>query len=156
MKYSEYWLIIILFMVLFSSCKKETGEPVDMGYTYFPANTGHWVIYDVDSLHYNDFTATIDSFHFQLKEYTESVFMDNSVRKSQRLERYIRLADTVAWTIRDVWYETLTVSCAERVEENIRLVKLIFPIRESHEWDGNTYNTLDAQTYKYRMFISPK
>lgn len=156
MKYFKCLLVIILATALFSSCKKETGDPVDMGYKYFPENTGHWVIYNVDSISYNDFTGNVDIFHFQIKESVESVFTDNSGRTSQRIERYIRYADTAAWTIRDVWYQTLTPSCAERVEENIRLIKLIFPVAEYHEWDGNTFNMLGEQTYKYQDVHTPQ
>lgn len=155
MKYFRFLFVIIIIPVFFSSCKKETAEPVEMGYKYFPVNTGHWVIYNVDSISYNDFTGETDSFRYQIKEYVESVFIDNSGRTSQRLERYIRYSDTADWIIKDVWFETLTASCAERVEENLRMVKLIFPVEESQTWDGNAYNTLGAQTYKFQDVHTP-
>jgi len=155
MKCFRFLFIIIIIAAFFSSCKKDTGEPVYMGYNYFPVNTGHWVIYNVDSISYNDFTGEIDSFRYQIKEYVESVFIDNAGRTSQRLERYIRYSDTADWVIKDVWYETLTASSAERVEENIRMVKLIFPVEESQIWDGNAYNTLGSQTYKYQDVHTP-
>ncbi|HNW69154.1 MAG TPA: hypothetical protein PKI01_02030 [Bacteroidales bacterium] len=155
MKYFRFLFVIIIIPVFFSSCKKETAEPVEMGYKYFPVNTGHWVIYNVDSISYNDFTGETDSFRYQIKEYVESVFIDNSGRTSQRLERYIRYSETADWTIKDVWFETLTASCAERVEENLRMVKLIFPVEESQTWDGNAYNTLGAQTYKFQDVHTP-
>jgi len=155
MRYLSHIGIVLLLIVLFAACKKQNADPVEMGYRYFPVNTGHWVIYDVDSINYNDFTGTIDSFNFQVKEYVQSAFVDNEGRTSQRLERYVRSADTAAWVIRDVWFETRTVSCAERVEENIRLVKLIFPVRESQQWNGNTYNTLGEQMYQYETIHTP-
>jgi hypothetical protein len=155
MKRFRFLFVIILITALFSSCKKDTEEPVEMGYKYFPVNTGHWVIYNVDSISYNDFTGEIDSFRYQIKEYVESVFVDNSGRTSQRLERYIRYSDTADWIIKDVWFETLTSSCAERVEENLRMVKLIFPVEESQTWNGNAYTMLDAQTYKYLEVHTP-
>jgi len=141
-------LLILLFTVL--SCKKETELPVDMGHKYFPVNQGHWVIYDVDSISYNDFTGHIDSFRFQIKEYVESVFMDNEGRETQRLERYKRLNDTSAWIIKDVWTENLTEANAEKVEENVRYVKLIFSPAENAKWDGNIYNTNGFQQYVYK------
>jgi len=155
MKCFRFLFVIILITTLFSSCKKDTEEPVEMGYKYFPVNTGHWVIYKVDSISYNDFTGDIDSFRYQIKEYVESVFIDNSGRTSQRLERYIRYSDTAEWIIKDVWFETLTASSAERVEENLRMVKLIFPVEESQTWNGNAFNMLDAQTYKYQEVHTP-
>ncbi len=147
--------IIFCFAVFLSSCKKETAIPVDMGYKYFPVNTGHWVIYNVDSISYNDFTHQVDSFRYQIKELVESDFYDNSGRLSQRVERYIRYSDTSEWKIKNVWCETLTASCAERVEENLRMIKLVFPVKDSAAWNGNSYNNLGEQKYTYCNVHAP-
>jgi hypothetical protein len=151
MKYCRFAPIIVIILLLsFFSCKKETELPLDMGLKYFPVNTGHWVVYDVDSISYNDFTGHIDSFKFQIKEYVESVFIDNEGRETQRLVRYERPNDTTAWFIKDVWAENLTPTTAQKVEENIRLIKLIFPPKENTKWDGNLYNTNGVQNYEYK------
>jgi hypothetical protein len=150
MKYFKIAPVIVLILFLVCSCKKETELPVDMGYKYFPVNTGHWVVYDVDSVSHNDFTGQIDSFKFQIKEYVESVFIDNEGRETQRLERYKRLNDTSAWFIKDVWMENLTTTTAEKVEENVRIIKLIFPPHENEKWDGNLNNTNGVQNYEYK------
>ena len=143
MKYLKAAPILTVFTLLFfSSCKKETELPVDMGYKYFPVNTGHWVTYDVDSISYNDFTGQVDSFTFQIREVVESVFTDNEGRETQRLERYKRWNDTSAWFLKDVWMVNLTATTAEKVEENIRIIKLIFPPKDNEKWDGNLYNTI--------------
>jgi len=155
MKNPRLILIVFATILFWSSCKKETVEPVEMGYKYFPVNIGHWAIYDVDSISYNDFTGLIDSFKYQIKEIVESDFIDNQGRTSQRLERYIRLSDTSAWTIKDVWFETLTASTAERVEENLRMIKLVFPISDSFEWNGNNYNIIGEQKYSYQDVFTP-
>ena len=63
--------------------------------------------------------------------------------------RYIRLTDGDAWTIKEVWYVNKTPSTAERVEENQRFIKLAFPVNKNAKWDGNAYNTLGEQYYKY-------
>ncbi len=150
MKYLKTGIILLLFFVFFVSCKKETEIPFNMGYKYFPVNTGHWVIYNVDSISYNDFTGKIDSFNYQIKELVESVYTDNSGNVTQRLERYIRANDTSQWLIKNVWFENLTVSNAQRVEENERYIKLIFPVVDGQKWNGNAFNTIGAQDYKYQ------
>ena len=40
-----------------------------------------------------------------------------------------------------------TVSSVEQVEENIRFVKMIFPLDELSYWDGNLFNHLGEQEY---------
>lgn len=149
MKYFKIAPILVLLLFLVMSCKKETELPVEMGYKYFPINTGHWVIYDVDSVYYNDFTSQVDSFKFQIMETVESVFTDNEGRETQRLERYKRFSDTTDWYLKDVWVENLTTTTAEKIEENMRLIKLIFPPKEKEKWDGNLYNTIGTQNYEY-------
>ena len=102
-------MAIILF-----SCKKD-DTVVDLGYNYFPESVGTFVIYDVDSFVYNDFTHTIDTFTFQVKEIIESVYKDNANRNTLRLERYYRGDASQDWLLQDVWVANKTVNRAEKV-----------------------------------------
>jgi hypothetical protein len=85
----------------------------------------------------------------------ESVFVDNQGRNTSRIERYKRLNDTIPWMIKDVWYANLTSSTAEKVEEDVRFIKLIFPVRAGDTWDGNAFNTLGEETYTYGDVNTP-
>jgi hypothetical protein len=93
--------------------------------------------------------------HYQLKEYIESNFIDNSGRNTQRIERYIRKNDTTQWIIRNVWYANSINNNIEKVEDNIRYVKLIFPIKIHKQWDGNAFNVFDMQKYEYTSIENP-
>ncbi|MFA6924347.1 MAG: hypothetical protein WC223_08850 [Bacteroidales bacterium] len=151
-------IIILLIFITILSCKKDKPDtPVDVGYSYYPNNIGHWVIYQVDSIvwdgNYNP--PHIDTFNYKIKEYVESTFSDNSGRLTQRLERYIMRCDTCDWEIKDVWYLNLTPSTAEKVEENQRFIKLIFPVKLNATWKGNVYNTWDAWDYEYTSVNKP-
>ena len=163
----KYFAPIFLFLfILISStysCKKDKSrETVDMGYTYFPEKVGSFVVYDVDSFYYNDFSDHIDTFKFQLKEKTESVFLDNQNRPTLRIERYVRFYDpkkpysSIPWKIRNVWTANRTASTAERVEENVRFTKLIFPVSNSSSWNGNAQNTMSAINYSYLFVDLPR
>ena len=79
-------LLLSLLPVFLVSCKKENALPEDMGYSYYPVNVGHWVIYDVDSISYNDFTGKIDSFKYQIRELVAGNFEDAEGRETQRVE----------------------------------------------------------------------
>lgn len=151
---------ILLLTILASgifSCKKD-GKVPDMGYNYFPDKPGRYVVYDVDSFFYDDFTGNIDTTKFRLKEKIESIFTDNQGRPAIRLERYVKYYnDTIPysdmnWTLRDVWMENKTKTTAEKVEENTRYIKLAFPVKESQRWDGNAQNTLGEETYEYYFY----
>lgn len=138
-------------VLLFSSCKKEKVVITpEMGYNYFPFHVGHWVTYKVDSIHYNDFTTKSDTSHFLVKEYYESMFNDLSGRPTIRIERHRKDNDTTNWYIKDVWYANCNAFAAEKIEENVRFVKLIFAVEKEKKWNGNVYNTLVSQTYNYK------
>ncbi len=148
-------LILIFLFAGLTSCKKEEGIPADMGYRYFPDKPGHWVTYRVDSIHWDDFTGSVDTFSYQIRELTESVFTDEQGRPTMRIERYLRQNDTAQWVIKDVWFANRTASTAERVEENVRYLKLIFPPEKGAKWDGNLLNTADELECKYQWVHEP-
>jgi hypothetical protein len=139
-----FFLLIVLF-----SCKKEQEPAFDFGYEYFPLDSGRFVIYNVDSIVYDDFTGTIDTFKYQLKEITTAFFYDLEKRPAYKVERYKRLNDTLPWEIKDVWAASRNSITAERTEENITYVKLYFPVKQGNYWNGNARNTLEPASYEY-------
>ena len=149
--------ILTVLAVVFTGCKKDEKITVDAGYDYFPLKTGHTIIYDVDSIVYDDFfqPVRIDTFRFQVKEVVESVFVDGQGREAWRLERYKKSSDTTDFVIQQVWTAVRTATTAEKVEENYRYIKLTFPVKENKSWDGNSYNNLAYQEYKYSGINEP-
>ena len=141
-------LILLVFAIIDLSCKKDKENiSVDIGYDYFPTQKGKFVTYQVDSLFYNDFTSTIDTFQFQIKEIITENFTDLSKRTTQRIERFYRKNSAEEWVIKDVWFSNRTSNTAEKVEENIRFVKIVFPLKKEVEWNGNRFNNLNEQNY---------
>lgn len=146
---------LVVGLLLWTACSKDEPAAADMGYRYFPVNPGHWVEYQVDSIAWNDFDGSVDTFSFRIKEVYESVFYDDQGRENIRIERYKRISDTSDWFVKDVWFGLLTEATAERIEENKRYIKLIFPVKESSEWNGNAFNALDPLTYTYAEIHQP-
>jgi len=148
--YINIYIILAFAVGFLLSCKKDKVEPpIDVGYDYYPNKVGNYIIYQVDSIVYDDFTGTVDTFAYQLKELIESDFIDNQERNTQRIERYNKANDTLPWILKDVWYANRTNTTAEKVEENVRYIKLIFPVKLRQEWNGNTFNFFEPEIYKY-------
>ena len=79
MKNTRIHLAIALISILAASCKDETVlEPEAQFNNYFPAVKGNYIVYDCDSVVYDDFTNTVDTLKFKIKEYYETEFTDNS------------------------------------------------------------------------------
>ncbi len=153
---------LIFPLVLLYSCKKDEASVPDFGYNFSPEQVGKYIVYDVDSFYYNDFTNQVDSFKFQIKEKIESFYYDNENRKTMRLERYVRsFNDTIPyaslpWILKDVWSANKTTTTYEKVEENVRFIKLAFPVKEEQVWNGNAQNTIDGWDYKYEFIDRPR
>lgn len=144
----KQYLIILFLIFCFFSCQKET-ENLDIGYSYYVAEPGYYLTYEVDSIYFDDFSGTSDTNYFWIKEFMESSFIDNEGRQAYRIERWYKYNDTLPWLLKNVWYSVKTDKNIERVEENIRYIKLIFPVKNNAKWDGNALNNLDYQEYKY-------
>ncbi|MEO8150917.1 MAG: hypothetical protein ABI723_25005 [Bacteroidia bacterium] len=151
MKIVSNILLVAFFCLAIFSCKKENNtEAPNLGYTYFPVDVGHYIIYDVDSAQKSDWDHLETHSQYQIKEVIESVFTDNQGRPTLRIERYRK--DSLFypdWTIYNVWSANLTATTAERFENNIRYIKLIFPIQNGKTWNGNSMNTDEGEDYQY-------
>jgi hypothetical protein len=146
-----------MMISIFASCSKDNTTPINTdpaGYGYFPIDTGHWVIYDYDSIALSPFSQ--DTYKFQLKEYITSTFLDNTGQTTERVERYVKLNDTTPWRILNVWTANLHSNDAERVEDNARFIKLAFPVKLNATWNGNALNSIYPEwDYSYTAVDQP-
>jgi len=154
-KRSIHIFIFALTIIGINSCKKDAETtPVDLGYEYFPNDLGNYIVYEVDSISYDDAIRDPDTTQYLLKEKIESLFYDNSGRPTLRIERYKKIYnpsvpyDSIQWVISDIWTSNRTTTTAEQTEENIRYIKLVFPITKGKAWNGNTFNILGKKDYK--------
>jgi hypothetical protein len=145
---------IFVSILLFFGCKKSNSESVNYYYSYFPLDVDAWIEYDVLDIIHSELGS--DTAVYQLKEITTEEFLDNEGRLTYRIERYWRDDSNANWSVKDVWYSNKTTTTAEKVEENVRFTKLIFPINTSKYWDGNAFNNLGEWEYYYDSLHKPK
>ena len=123
---------IVGSITLLNSCKKELVNSDQFLYTsYFELKTGKFIEYDVMEITHDE-NATIqhDTSYYQLKCVIEDTFTDNAGRLAFNYVRYKRTNSTEPWAQSDLWSTTVFNNKAELVEENQRIVKLVFPISE--------------------------
>jgi hypothetical protein len=141
--------------LLFAGCKDESRVPEPLeDYQYFPLQPGDWIAYDVDSVvHYPDDDSTplpdtsIAGYHYQVKEIIDSAFVDGEGDIAYKIVRQVRATDTLPWSFESIWSCKRTFNSAQRVEDNIRYVKLAFPVTTQRTWNGNAYNELPGEDY---------
>lgn len=147
---------LTLFLFI-SSCEKDDKSvvtPIDLTLQYFPIDSGLTRYYDIDSIFWDPFTNTRDTISYPLKEVIVGTFIDNEGRLAQRVERFKQ--DIVGnWIIYKVWSSYRNAQRAEKVEDNVRYVKLVFPISIGVTWNGNAYNTLTPRNYEFIFVGAP-
>ncbi|HNQ62062.1 MAG TPA: hypothetical protein PKJ62_06710 [Bacteroidia bacterium] len=154
----RYLIFLVLLAGIFS-CKKETIIPSSPSFNYFPVEIGRWVEYDVDSIFHGENDDNNDdsvyTFHFQIREEIDSSFINGQGQETQIVKRYKRNSSMEDWSLTNVWTQTLTLTGAYRIEDNVAYHKLAFPINSGINWNGNDANTLEEETYSYEEFHVP-
>lgn len=136
--------ILSFILLIFFSCKKNSTEPLAIDLSYFPLVTGKYIIYDVDSFGYWAFSDSIIHSHYQIKEEVDSPFVDNTGNQAFKIIRSRRADENSGWAVTDIWTANLTDHTAEKVEENLRFIKLDFPVQLDRQWFGNSKIQTDS------------
>jgi hypothetical protein len=163
---NKLFILVSIFVVFcFAiSCENEKVEvPNPQPYlSYFPLETGNWVEYEVDSVvHYDsdDFynvDTAIGNFHFYLREVVDSSFTDGEDETAYLINRYKREYDSLPWELINVWSAKVDNYSAQRVEDNVRFLRLEFPLNSSADWNGNAYNFFPEEEYSYDEMYEPR
>lgn len=146
----RYLSIVSLFAIIIAmvGCKKSNNQEAVMYYSYLPTEIGSWTEYEAREVLHHASIGT-DTSYYYLKEVVTEEFIDNQGRVTFRIERFKKDSLNGTYVISDVWYSNLTNTTAEKVEENIRFVKLVFPVNDNKTWDGNAFNTEMEWDYEY-------
>jgi len=130
--------VFIATFFLFS-CKEEFEDfkvesPEDYSITLKP---GKYITYRLDSLVFTQQGRSEETHSYQEKHLVESQITDNLNRPSFRIYRSIRdLAGTQTWRQSGSYFITPLSNSVEVIEDNLRTIKLISPIKEGTSWKG--------------------
>jgi hypothetical protein len=147
--FSRFWFFVAITLSLLGCVKDPVSPPVQAlpGVTYAPLHHSKYAVYRIDSLVRNDFTGTIDSFVYYLKEV---MYLDENNPVSGtamfRLERsYSSRPDSFPNS--RIWSGFRDARALVVNEENIPIIKLNFPLAQGKKWDGNARNTKGSQIF---------
>lgn len=146
-------LLPVAAALFFGGCKKES-DAVDLGYGYFPRKVGSWIEYQVDSSWRDDEVGVSGAVSYRLLEKVAEQYTDPQGRTAWRIHRFVKDVED-EWVIRDVWTSAADEIAAEVTEENLRVQKLSFPVRNGRRWDLNVYNTQEELEVAFREADQP-
>lgn len=147
----KHFLILFACSMVFSiSCNEKLAEVSSpLTADFYPMQTGKYIIYNVDSIIYNE-TIADDSTHWQIREQIMDTFYDLDSILNFRIERSRRADALSAWQVLDVWSVRNKNGNIERDENDLRFVKLAEPVVVNSNWDGTAYlgNLFDLPYYR--------
>ncbi len=150
---NKYIFIPLILITLFYSCKKDNNA-VNFHENYFPLTKGKFVEYDVTYIKHNSSTLH-DTSYYVLKTLVGDTIIDNQGRIARKFYRHILNTQTQLFEISDLWTAIIDGERAELVEENQRILKLVFAPTLSKEWDMNAFNVYEPLLAFYENIHKP-
>ncbi len=149
--------ILVISLALCFSCSKkkvDTSQFYD-DLNYYPLNKGRFIIFEADSIVYTEIPRDTIHYRYRIKELLGDTFTDDEGKTAWKLIRLIKkynpaiTYDSLPWLFKDLWQINADHLKVSVVEENQRFTKLIFPVKEGAQWDGNAANSGEETLYTY-------
>ena len=133
-------ILLILIALSVFSCKKQQVAQ-DLHYDYFDLTPGRYIDYSVIEIIHDD-TQLIkhDTLRYELRTLIGDTIIDNEGRTARKFLRFKRENNSLPWVQTDIWTTIIADNRAELVEENQRLIKLVFAPTATKQWNTNAFN----------------
>jgi hypothetical protein len=142
-------LIIAIALSVFS-CKKEQMAQQDFHYDYYDLTPGRYIDYSVlEIIHDENQLIAHDTLRYELRTLIGDTIIDDEGRIARKHLRFKRDNNSLPWVQTDVWTTIIVDNRAELVEENQRLIKLVFAPTASKQWNTNAFNMNPVLTVFY-------
>ena len=159
MSYFRFISAFCLFSVFVFACKTVADDfDTNLGHDYLRLEVGKFIEYEVDSTIYD---PTGDSSVFYSKSYLRDLIVDtlsdNIGEVLYRTERYFRKDSLENWQFQKVFTQSIQGNQGIQTIDNLRFIKLAFPIQEFNTWnpivhiDPNTQIIVAGETL--RLFL---
>jgi hypothetical protein len=150
----KYFIGSCFMIFLLASCTKENDNfTLESVNDYFPLQVGKYITYDLDSTIFTNFNQEMTTKHYQAQYRVDTAVTDNLGRAAFNISRYLRTDSTQPWTIDNVFTAVPSGKSIELIQDNLRFIKLMEPIKDGASWKGNIYLPYDP--YRSYSFADP-
>jgi len=148
-------ITLVLACIVFFGCGRETEEFTSAPLSdYLPVQVGKYITYRLDSTVFTSFGAVTTVRSFQEKHIVDAKITDALGRDSYRVLRFLRdTSATLPWAPAGTYAITPTDKTIELIENNLRVVKLVMPIKQDVTWKPNRYLMEDAYDPLYSFSV---
>ncbi len=148
------WLPFCLLGAFIQSCDQSETNPVD-SYQYYPLELGRYQIYQVQETIYSAGQKNPVVTTWQEKDEVDRISSNADPVISYIIARYRRNVPTDYWQKLKEFAVTKSPDKILTNIDNQPILSLVFPPNATIRWNGNTYNTLDDQQYRYMDINQP-
>jgi hypothetical protein len=155
--YYRIILAIFLIAIISSSCNDEPQEQYNSNtdYNYFPLISGNYIDYEVTEIYIDKPSNIYDTLIYYMRKRIDIPFIESNGDTAYRIEIHKR-SENQTYEVSDIWSAKLIENRAETIEENLRIVKVRFPLNLNKEWDGNLYNSEPPHSFTITGIHEPK
>ncbi len=138
MKYT--FLILLLLIGSITACQKADVSPENTaeGQEYYPLVVGDFRVYNVTDIKFKNNVG--DTSRYQMREVIDTFFTDQTNTATYKIIRSKRANEATAWEEDSVLLVTKSKNMLLLTQNNTKYVKLVFPVKESSEWQADAYN----------------
>jgi hypothetical protein len=149
--------VVYWFSILLLGCSS-SDVPQISDQSYFPLRVGNFRIYQVNEtdilrLACTDNGETVKN--YQLKELVTDSSKNVEGSYTYSIHRYTRPDSTQSWVDLDTWTARINSNQVIVNQNNISVVKCIFPLVENSVWYVNRYNNLGKDYDTLKNFHKP-
>ena len=138
-------VVAISLVVAVTSCKKTVNFTSTSAYSgsltdfWTTLQIGKYVTYRLDSLNFYYYGQLDTITSYLAKDSVEDSIIDGAGNKAWLVTRYMSDTTGATWYPGETYTVTPSVQKIEMNENNLRTIKLAFPIDDGFSWPGNTY-----------------
>ncbi|UHG93041.1 hypothetical protein [Spirosoma oryzicola] len=133
-----YAFILLIFLGIGESCQQSSTVPVPADTAYFPLQVGDYWIYQVTQNAYSS-TNPVAERVYQVQEKISSSYTQNG-QVFFLMEESVKTSSQPDWQLTAIRTVYKNQSEVVRLENNVPVVKLLFPIAATTSWNTNIYN----------------
>jgi hypothetical protein len=137
-------LTLIFLLNAFSQSVEPEGFEDD--FSFFPLQTGSFRTYFVVDTSYTSLGDTVIE-NYYLREWVKDSFPNSENGFTYLIERSKRKSLSDEWTVDSIWTARRNNINGIQIENNVPVVKIVFPVQDGKVWDGNALNTKNREEF---------
>lgn len=135
-------VISLLTLITTIGCKRTLYNHPDNSPPryYMPLQVGRYAIYQLDSVNFYHYGQLDTITQYLAKDSVESFFVDTPGDTSWVVVRYLSPdTGTAVWTPNETNVVNASSRSVDLTENNLRFIKLAYPMQNGFTWSGNSY-----------------